>query len=69
VACFTNQIIVTNFSAGGDSGSLVVFDGKGKTRLDDRRPVGLLFAGSSSITVVNPIDAVLTRFGVTIDGN
>jgi hypothetical protein len=44
-------------------------DGKGKTRLDDRRPVGLLFAGSSSITVVNPIDAVLTRFGVTIDGN
>jgi PKD repeat protein len=28
---------------------------------------GLLFAGSSSRTLANPIDAVLTRFNVTID--
>jgi len=35
---------------------------------DDRRPVGLLFAGSSSITVANPIAPVLKRFGATILG-
>lgn len=66
VARFVNQIIITpgNFSAGGDSGSLIVVQ-KGK---DARKPVGLLFAGSSSITVANPIDAVLETFGMTIDG-
>ncbi len=71
VACFINQIIVggSGFSAGGDSGSLVVFDGKGRTKNDDRKPVGLLYAGSFTSTVLNPIDAVLTTFGVTIDGN
>jgi len=70
VARFVNQIIVTpgSFSAGGDSGSLVVVDGKGRNKADDSKPIGLLFAGSSAITVVNPIDAVLSRFGVTIDG-
>ncbi len=70
VAKFVNQIIVEpgDFSAGGDSGSLIVVDGKGKNKADDRRPVGLLFAGSAFITVANPIDEVLTRFGVTIDG-
>jgi hypothetical protein len=70
VARFVNQIIIEpgSFSAGGDSGSLVVFDGKGRDRADDRKPVGLLFAGSVFITVANPIDPVLTRFGVTVDG-
>ena len=70
VARFVNQIIIEpgSFSAGGDSGSLVVFDGKGKDRADDRRPVGLLFAGSVFITVANPIDPVLDRFFVTVDG-
>ena len=65
-----NQIIIEpgSFSAGGDSGSLVVVDGKGKDRADDRRPVGLLFAGSVFITVANPIDLVLDRFDVTVDG-
>jgi hypothetical protein len=29
----------------------------------------LLFAGSATQTILNPIDPVLTRFGVTIDGN
>lgn len=65
VARFVNQIVITgSFSAGGDSGSLVVLE-KGK---DARQPVGLLFAGSSSTTIANPIDAVLSRFGVIIDG-
>ena len=70
-ARFVNQIIITpgTFSAGGDSGSLIVADGKGRNKADGGKPVGLLFAGSSFMTVANPIDAVLDRFGVTIDGN
>jgi hypothetical protein len=67
VALFVDQIIIKpgNFSAGGDSGSLIVVQ-KGA---DADKPVGLLFAGGFGITVANPIDAVLERFGVTIDGN
>ncbi|KLN64964.1 hypothetical protein [Vibrio sp. VPAP30] len=61
LALFVGQIVVTpgTFSAGGDSGSLIV------TSSDD--PVGLLFAGSSSYTIASPIQPVLTRFGVTVD--
>ena len=71
VARFVNQIVVTpgSFSAGGDSGSLIVAGGRGKSKADDGRPVGLLFAGSASVTIANPIDAVLGAFGVTIDGS
>ncbi len=70
VAIFVNQIIIEpgGFSAGGDSGSLIVGDGKNKRDSNDRKPVGLLFAGSAFVTIANPIDAVLDRFGVTIDG-
>lgn len=66
VARFVKQIVITpgKFSAGGDSGSLIVENGG----TDDRKPVGLLFAGSSLYTIANPIDPVLSRFGVTIDG-
>ncbi|HXV85099.1 MAG TPA: hypothetical protein VD793_00290 [Gemmatimonadales bacterium] len=66
VALFVGQVIVRggSFSAGGDSGSLIVVNGGA----NDRRPVALLFAGGGGITVGNPIDAVLARFGVTIDG-
>ena len=61
IARFTDQLIVGpgTFSAGGDSGSLVVDS--------QRRPVGLLFAGSDTQTIVNRIDLVLNRFGVTVD--
>ena len=71
VARFVNQIIIEpgGFSAGGDSGSLIVMDGKGKNKAANLKPVGLLFAGSSFVTIANPIDAVLSRFNVTIDGN
>ncbi len=68
VARFVDQIVITpgTFSAGGDSGSLIVVDAK---RSDDHhKPVGLLFAGSSLYTVANPIGPVLEAFGVTIDG-
>lgn len=67
VARFVGQILIGggSFSAGGDSGSLIVLSAKGA---NDRRPVGLLFAGGNRFTIANPIDAVLTRFNVTIDG-
>jgi len=65
-ARFTGQIVVTGgrFSAPGDSGSLIVVDTEGS---DDRRSVGLLFAGSETTTLANPIALVLDRFDVTID--
>lgn len=66
-AIFMDQIVVEgnieSFSGPGDSGSLVVTDNL------SCNPVGLLFAGSSSQTIINPIDAVLGAFsGVSIDG-
>ena len=62
-ARFVNQVAVTPdaFSAGGDSGSLIVTQ-------DGNRPVALLFAGGEGRTIGNPINLVLQRFGVTIDG-
>ncbi len=63
VARFVDQIIITpgSFSSGGDSGSLIV------TYDDNKYPVGLLFAGSTTDTVVNRIDRVLIAFDVDID--
>jgi hypothetical protein len=51
---FTNQVMISggNFSAAGDSGSLVVTS-------DTARPLGLLFAGNSTSTAANPIQTVL----------
>lgn len=61
-ARFVGQIVIKpgTFSAGGDSGSLIVTQ-KGNN------PVGLLFAGSSLVTIANPIDEVLNYFHATID--
>ena len=67
IARFKNQIFIKGsgkaFSAGGDSGSLIVED-----VTVSPRAVGLLFAGSSTVTVANPIDAVLNAFGVVMPG-
>ena len=62
VARFVNQISVSDgtFSAGGDSGSLIV-------TTSGSNPVGLLFAGGSSRTYANEIGRVLGNFSVTID--
>ena len=62
-ARFAGQISISPgpFSAPGDSGSLVVTQG-------GNEPVGLLFAGGDGLTIATPIDVVLQRFGVTIDG-
>ncbi len=66
-ATFTGQILVVNrgskFLAGGDSGSLMVEDAD-----TSPRAIGLLFAGSSTIAVANPIDEVLSKLGVTMVG-
>jgi hypothetical protein len=67
IARFEGQIMISGegFSTGGDSGSLIVTKG---LLAGDRRPVGLLFAGSANNTIANPIDLVLDRFGVRVDG-
>ena len=63
-ARFVDQLIISpaGFSNGGDSGSLIVTDD------GNLNPVGLLFAGSATVTIANRIDLVLNRFGVSIDG-
>jgi hypothetical protein len=63
-ARFVHQVIVSGkrgaFGKGGDSGSLIVTQ-------ESNNPVALLFAGSNTITIGNPIAAVLGAFGVSID--
>lgn len=64
---FTGQILVKNngsrFLNSGDSGSLMIEDVTTRPRA-----VGLLFAGSSSIAVANPISQVLSFLGATMVG-
>ena len=50
-----------SLGAPGDSGSLVI-------QAPTRAPVGLLFAGSATVTLCNPIRDVLEAFDVTIEG-
>lgn len=53
-ATFVNQIVATSMSSGGDSGSIV---------LDNQnRVIGLLFAGSTSVTIMNDIRDDLKAF-------
>ena len=54
---YTNQVVINSstFSAGGDSGSLIV------TNDANHHPVALLFAGSSTTTIGNPVSEVLTK--------
>lgn len=64
---FTGQILIKNngsrFLNSGDSGSLMVED-----VATNPRAVGLLYAGSSSIAVANPIGDVLSHLGATMVG-
>lgn len=58
VARFVRQIVTSNMSAGGDSGSLL---------LDmDRNALGLLFAGSSAITIHCDLRYVQHLLGIRI---
>lgn len=61
---FDDQILIRgnqgkSFSAAGDSGSLIV----AKTQ---KRPVALLFAGSASYTIANPILDVISRMAIEL---
>ena len=64
---FTGQILIKNngsrFLNSGDSGSLMVED-----VATNPRAVGLLYAGSSTIAVANPIGDDLANLGVTMVG-
>ena len=68
VKTFTGQIVVKNkgsrFLNSGDSGSLMVED-----VATNPRAVGLLFAGSSTSAIANPIGQVLSFLGATMVGN
>lgn len=59
---YTNQVVIGpgNFSAGGDSGSLIV------TNNSSHQPVALLYAGSSTTTIGNPAGEVLTRLSAAL---
>ena len=64
VVSFQNQMIIEGlnahpFSAAGDSGSLIL-------ERSTNKAVGLLFAGSSSHTIANHIDQVLTALKVKL---
>lgn len=65
---FTGQIVITNsgsrFLNSGDSGSLMVED-----IATNPRAVGLLYAGSSTSAIANPIGQVLSFLGATMVGN
>jgi hypothetical protein len=59
IAYFRNQIMTTSMSQGGDSGSLLMSQA-------GHEATGLLFAGSSRVTVHNNIRNVLMALGVEI---
>lgn len=59
---FRDQILIRGkraFSAHGDSGALVV-------HAESKRPVGLLFGGTSTYTVASPVSKVLSVLGIEI---
>ena len=60
IAIYENQVITTDMSRPGDSGSLLV-------EAESNKAVGLLFAGSDEVTVYSPIKRVMElldiRFG------
>jgi hypothetical protein len=59
VARFENQILTSNMSQGGDSGSLLVAE-------NEPLAVGLLFGGSDVVTIHSPIDVVLDLLAVEL---
>ena len=62
---YTNQVVInsSSFSAGGDSGALIVANNA------SHNPVALLYAGSSSTTIGNPIGEVLTKLSSALGRN
>jgi hypothetical protein len=58
MATFTDQLMAGAMSAPGDSGSAILDE--------ERYVVGLLFAGSETVTIINPIQAVIDALGIEI---
>lgn len=60
---YNDQVVIgsSTFSAGGDSGSLIVDAGTAK-------PVALLYAGSSTTTIGNPIQDVISALNISFVG-
>src|SRR5262249_49210246 len=61
VVSYTDQVVINSstFSAGGDSGSLIVSNA-------GHNPVALLFAGSSTTTIGNPAGPVLSALSTSL---
>jgi len=59
MATFTDQLMAGPMSSGGDSGSAVLDESD--------RVIGLLFAGSESVTIINRIQNVVQALDVNID--
>lgn len=55
---FTDQLMAGAMSQGGDSGSAVL--------TDDKKLVGLLFAGSDTTTIINRIENVFSALGLSL---
>ncbi len=58
IAVFTDQLLAGAMSQGGDSGSAVLSD--------NNKIVGLLFAGSTTTTIINRIENVFSALGVSL---
>ena len=60
---YTDQVVVgsSSFSAGGDSGSLIV-------NAATAQPVALLYAGSSTTTIGNPVQDVISALNISFVG-
>jgi hypothetical protein len=59
IAYFRNQFMTGDMSNGGDSGSLLL-------NRSTRKAVGLLFAGSSQVTIFNNIHNVMMALNITL---
>jgi hypothetical protein len=59
IATFEEQLMAGPMSEGGDSGSLILHK-------DTNKAVGLLFAGSAAVTIINPIKFVIDALGITM---
>lgn len=59
VATFTNQFLTGPMSAGGDSGSAILTK-------SGKNLVGLLFAGSDSVTIASPMRTVFELLNLTV---